>query len=62
MSYLLITLTFAYLLLRRLTDTGRAYQAGYHQATQDAQHTLDVIDELKQNEQQEQATYTMGLN
>ncbi len=61
MSYLLITLTFAYLLLRRLTDTGRAYQAGYHQATEDAQHTLDIIDELRRSDP-EHASYTMGLN
>ncbi len=39
----------------------RANQAGYHQASQDAQDTLDVIDKLRQDEQ-EQATYTMGLN
>ncbi len=61
MSYLLIALTFAYLLVRHLTNTGRAYQAGYEQASQDAQDTLEVIEDLRQNEQ-EQATYTMGLN
>ncbi len=61
MSYLLIALTFAYLLVRHLTNTGHAYQAGYHQATQDAQETLDTIEDIKRNEQ-EQATYTMGLN
>ncbi len=61
MTYFLIFLMFLYFLIRHLTNVGRAYRSGYEQASKDAQDTLDIIEDLKRNEQ-EQATYTMGLN